>query len=175
MRSPPDELSAFAGSSLQSAPLRIACSPWARISTASPDHRDWATHCSHSQVSGKVPVFLETPKINGTHDYHYPNCWGQQSGQGLVRSARTFSVIIRQHFKSFQSKQELHAEIKMGAGAGEGQPGGGWGTQSMAGHWAGLLSQAGTVRVVDGSVTQVPLWMDMPFITLIIMTGDCLS
>lgn len=126
-------------------------------------------------MSGKVPVFLETPKINSTHDYHYPNCWGQQSGQC---SAHRLSVIIRQHFKSLQSKQELHAEIKMGAGAGKGQPGGGWGTQSVVGHWAGPTTPAVESGVCRRECPQqaflgtpVSIWMDMPLITPTIIMG----
>lgn len=76
----------------------------------------------HSQVSGKVPVFLETPKINGTHDYHYGNCWLRQrqasESSGLPAApACTTSVITRKRFKLFQSKQDLEVQ---GAGGSSG-------------------------------------------------------
>lgn len=50
---------------------------YSRSKSSQPQRRVQLNHSyhRHSQVSGKVPVFLETPKINGMHDYHYWNCW----------------------------------------------------------------------------------------------------
>ena len=54
--------------------------------------RGWRrlNHSYHrqSQVSGEVPVFLETPNINCRHDYHYWNCWLWWRRAGPVASRR---------------------------------------------------------------------------------------
>lgn len=97
---------------------------------------------------------------------------------GLVRSARTLSVIIRRQFQSFQSKQELCAEIRMSAGCGEGQPGGGWGdsvsSRALGWSYQWIVSFVGRNYWQAFLVTQLPLW-EAQFITQMMTLGASLS